>query len=91
MVSTTLTSSDYVNVVPPSAIPLPNNTVSISPSYTTSLNSSDYGNESEIIDNTQNLVDKNPTFVSQIMVYKNQIMIGVLVFFIIMIGSYSIV
>ena len=76
-------------------MPLSNNTVSISPSSnaitttptnTTSLNSSDYVNASEMIDNTQNLVDENPTFVSQIMVYKNQIMIGVLVFFIIMIG-----
>jgi hypothetical protein len=77
-------TSPNPNTASSSTSPPPTETSTTTTSITT-LNSSDYVNDSDIYDNTV-LVDESTTLISKIMVYKNQIMIALIVFFIIIGG-----
>ena len=82
-------SSPSPNPVSSSTVPLPNITVTVSPptatntTSTNTLNSSDYVNNDTLIVNNTEVVDDNQTLMSNIMVYKYQIMIAFIVIFII--------
>ena len=85
-------SSPSPNPVSSSTVPLPNGTVTVSPppatntittTSTNTLNSSDYVNNDTLIVNNTEVVDDNQTLMSNIMVYKYQIMIAFIVIFII--------
>ena len=75
------TSTNTTNVI--LASPPPTATTTIS---TTMLTSSDYVNDSDIFDNTQVVDNKEVTLISKIMVYKNQIIIALIVIFIFIAG-----
>ena len=78
---TATTSTNTTNVILASPPPTATTTTS-----TTMLTSSDYVNDSDIFDNTQVVDNKEVTLISKIMVYKNQIIIALIVIFIFIAG-----